>query len=474
MDDFIINNRSRINLLILSLSLVHLLLGLDINIVSISLPALAEHFKVSPGSASGIVWIYFLVLTCFLPAFGKLGDIKGFRYIYLIGIGVFTMGSLLCGLSFSFISIIIFRIIEALGAAVLFALTPAIISTYLPENIRGKAFGINYTFVALGGVIGRTLSGYLIESYGWNSIFFINIPVGIIALLLCMRLIPVKQPEPVSKEFDLSGSIIIFLALFLFLFGVNRGTQVPWFSAEILISILASVILFILFYFREKKISFPLLDLSLLKQKHFAFSVYSFLIIYILTNGMVFLFPFFLQWVKGFSVSDAGLLMAIPSVMQMIFGSLSGFLSDRMNIRSICSAGMFLTLISYIMFIFLGPHSETYYIISALIIFGVAIGTFIPANTNRIMSYAPMFEKGSVSSMMVTILRMGSALGVFLFATIFSVYVPQKNPVASGVSMDIISGGFGITFIVGSVFCVIGVVFALLSGDKNKEKVLVL
>ena len=469
MDEFIINNRSRSNLLILTLSLVHLLLGLDINIVSISLPTIAEHFKINPGSASGIVWIYFLVLTCFLPAFGKLGDIKGFRHIYLIGIGVFTIGSLLCGLSFSFISIITFRIIEALGAAVLFALTPAIISTYLPENIRGKAFGINYTFVALGGVIGRACSGFLITEFGWSSIFFINIPVGIIALLLSIRLIPSKQPEPSSKEFDLPGSIIIFLALFLFLLGVNRGTQNPWFSTEILILISASVIFFILFYIREKKISFSLLDLSLLKKKHFTFSVLSFLVIYILTNGMVFLFPFLLQWVKGFSVSDAGLLLAVPSVMQMLFGSLSGYLSDRVNIRSICTAGMLLTMFSYIMFIFLGPVSNINYVIAALVIFGVAIGTFIPANTNRIMSYAPMFEKGSVSSMMVTILRMGSALGVFLFATIFSFYVPQKNPLASGVSIDTITNGFSITFLVGTVICVIGVVFALLAGDKNKE-----
>jgi DHA2 family metal-tetracycline-proton antiporter-like MFS transporter len=469
MNDLIITERSRSNLLILTLSLVHLLLGLDINIVSISLPTIADHFNINPGSASGIVWIYFLVLTCFLPAFGKLGDIKGFRLIYIIGIGVFTIGSLLCGLSFSFISIITFRIIEALGAAVLFALTPAIISTYLPENIRGKAFGINYTFVALGGVIGRACSGYLITQFGWSSIFFINIPIGIIALLLSLRLIPSKQPEPSLKKFDLPGSVIIFFALFLFLYGVNRGTQIPWLSAEILIPLGASVILLILFYLWEKRISFSLLDLSLLKKKHFTFSVLSFLVIYILTNGMVFLFPFLLQWVKGFSVSEAGLLMAIPSVMQMLFGSLSGFLSDRINIRSICTAGMLLTLFSYILFIFLGPFSDIQYVITALVFFGVAIGTFIPANTNRIMSYAPTFEKGSVSSMMVTILRIGSALGVFLFATIFSFYVPQKNPIASGVNMDTIVNGFSNVFLIGAVISVIGVVFAFFSGDKNKE-----
>ncbi|MCX6163458.1 MAG: MFS transporter, partial [Ignavibacteriae bacterium] len=207
MNDYIITDKSRRFWFILSLSLVHLLLGLDINIVSVSLPTIAEHFGVNAGVASRVVWIYFLILTCFLLGFGKLGDLKGFRKLYLIGISVFTLGSLLSALSFNFNTLVIFRVIQALGGAVLFALTPALIVAYLPLEIRGKVFGINYAFTALGGIIGRGLSGYLIESFGWNSIFMINIPIGILAVIIGLMFIPKAQLLNQSSKYDLKGSI---------------------------------------------------------------------------------------------------------------------------------------------------------------------------------------------------------------------------------------------------------------------------
>ena len=190
MSEYIITDKSRRFWFILSLSLVHLLLGLDINIVSVSLPTIAEHFGVNAGVVSRVVWIYFLILTCFLMGFGKLGDLKGFKKIYLAGISIFTISSFLCGISFDFNALVAFRVLQSIGGAVLFALTPAIISTHIPTEIQGKVFGINYSFVALGGIIGRGLSGYLLDEFGWNSIFFINIPIGIIALIIGMLFIP--------------------------------------------------------------------------------------------------------------------------------------------------------------------------------------------------------------------------------------------------------------------------------------------
>lgn len=472
MNDYIITGKSHRFWFILSLSLVHLLLGLDINIVSVSLPTIAEHFGVNAGVVSRVVWIYFLILTCFLLGFGKLGDLKGFRKIYLTGISVFTLGSLLSALAFDFNSLVLFRVIQALGGAVLFALTPALIVAYLPLEIRGKVFGINYAFTALGGIIGRGLSGYLIESIGWNSIFMINIPIGILAVLIGLKFIPKAQHFNQDAKYDLKGSIFIFLALLTFLFVINAGQEYGWGSVIIISCVVISVLFFIMFFLYEKKINkenntvSPILKFSTLKNRQISFPIITFALIYIITNGMIYLFPFYLQWIRNLPKKEIGLLMAIPSLLQMLSGYLSGTLSDKKSIKIICSTGILLTIVSYITFSFLDANSDYYFVVFSIILYGVAIGIFIPANTNRIMTFAPADQKGSISSLMTTVIRLGSALGVTSFAAIFTAFVPQKNPVQAGVPVVNILSGFKYTFIFGALICILALVINLFVNDR--------
>jgi EmrB/QacA subfamily drug resistance transporter len=329
-------------LLTLTVCIVHFLLGLDINIVSVSLPSISQGLNVTPSSASKVVWIYFLVVTCFLPLSGKLGDLLGFKKLYTTGILIFLIGSVLCGISLSLEMLIVFRVIQAAGGAILFSLTPAIISSFIPEGTKGKTFGINYAFVALGGVVGRAFSGYLLTSFGWSSIFLINIIPGVIALALALKYIPFVSRTEKKLYFDTIGSIYIFIGLFFLLFAINNGQQMGWSNPLILVSFLIAALFLFLFINRETKISFPLFKLHYLKKKKFSYPLISFSIVYIVTNGMVFLFPFYLQWVKSISKEETGLLMTIPSVMQIASGYLGGYLSDNKSIRLICSYGMIL------------------------------------------------------------------------------------------------------------------------------------
>jgi EmrB/QacA subfamily drug resistance transporter len=476
MNEYIITDKSRRFWFILSLSLVHLLLGLDINIVSVSLPTIAEHFGVNAGVVSRVVWIYFLILTCFLLGFGKLGDLKGYRKIYLVGISVFTLGSLLSALAFDFNVLVIFRVVQALGGAVLFALTPALIVAYLPVEIRGKVFGINYAFTALGGIIGRGLSGYLIELVGWNSIFMLNIPIGILAVLIGLKFIPKVQLLNQSAKYDLKGSIFIFIALLTFLFVINAGQEYGWSSIPIIFCIIISILFFIIFILYEKKINneeysaSPLLNFSVIRKRNISFPILTFALIYIITNGMIYLFPFYLQWIRNLPKKEIGLLMAIPSLLQMVSGYFSGTLSDKKNIKIICSVGILLTIISYLTFSFLDVSSNYYFVVISIILYGIAIGIFIPANTNRIMAYAPADQKGSISSLMTTVIRLGSALGITSFAAIFTSFVPQKNPVQSGVPVENILIGFKYTFIFGTLICILCLIINLLVKDKLDNK----
>jgi EmrB/QacA subfamily drug resistance transporter len=453
---------------ILAVCLIHFILGLDINIVSVSLPALAKHFGLSVNEISRVAWVYFLVLTSLLLIWGKLGDIWGFKKLYLFGIIIFLTGSLMCGLSLSFNFLLLSRIVQASGAAMLFSLTPAIIASYISVDSRGKIFGINYSFVAIGGIVGRGLSGYIIENLGWQSIFLINIPVGIVSLIILLIFFPEVKKVSSNKTIDIKGFMLSFVAFFLLLYAFNNANELGWTSPYIILCFFSSLCLFILFYVTESGKKIPFIDLSLIRNPDFSLSTISFFVIYIITNGMVFIFPFYLQSVKQFPLKEAGFMMVIPSVMQAVTGYIAGIFADKIGCRKICLTGITLSLISYFLFIFLSPSTEIIFIILALVIFGIAIGMFVPANTNMIMSYAPDDKKGIISGLMISFNRAGSALGVCLFSAIFSFYVPAFKMSEINPSQTFV--GIKYTFIFGFTALIISL-FATYFSKENKNKI---
>ena len=447
--------------LVFILGVIHFLLGLDINIVGISLPSIANYFQTTPNNVSAIVWVYFLIITCFLLFFGKFGDDFGFRKIYLSGIAVFTAGSLFSAISPGLTYLIASRVIQAIGAAVLFALTPAIISADVPDDIKGRAYGINYSFVAIGGVIGRSSSGFLIDYFGWRAIFLINIPVGIFALYVAYKILPESIRRKSDKPFDYFGTLYIFLSLFSLLFIINKIVEFGILSPVILISLAVFIIFVTLFIIRQQNFSNPLFNLSLLKNKNLSIHFLLFLVIYIITNGTIFLFPFFLLSLKVYSAKQIGLMMTVPSVMQMFSGYLSGRLAEKSSPKSIMSIGLAVLFISYIGNTFLEANSSFTLIIILMAVYGFAIGFSIPVNTNAVMKYSSQYNKGSLSSFMTTLVRTGSALGTCLFAAIYNFFMPQSG------STNLIPA-FRYTFIFGVIVIFIGLVLLVLL-DENEQ-----
>ncbi len=457
--------------LILNLCLIHFLLGLDINIISVSLPSIASHFNVAVNVVSRVVWVYFLVLTCFLLAFGKLGDIKGFKKIYFSGIVVFLIGSILCYFANDFNLLVAFRVLQAFGSAVLFALTPAIIASGIPVEIRGKVYGINYSFTALGGIIGRAASGFLIEGLGWNSIFLINIPIGIAALYITYKYLQNYNSGKSETRFDIIGTMLIFFGLLSLLYAINVGDDFGWTSFTIVSLFISSFALISLFIIRQFKISFPLLNLRLLKNANISFSVLSFVFVYMITNGMIYITPFLLLWIKGFPKQTAGLIMAVPSLFQFFSGYLSGYLSDKINSAKVRIIGMIIIAVSLLSYTIIKPDTDIFWVILILAVYGFAIGFFIPANTNKIMTSAPLQNKGIVSSFMTTSIRLGSAFGVVFFGAVFSYFVPQKNPLENGIDILTVLKGFNAAFIFGFAIALTGLLFVYFSKKPNAENI---
>lgn len=457
-------NRKTFGLLVV-ICLVHFLLGFDINIVSISLPSISKYFNIQPDEATRIVWLYFLILTCFLQIFGKLADIKGFKTLYITGIATFSIFSLLCGISNGFHELTIFRVFQSVGSAILFSLTPALISLYFQDEIKGKIFGINYSFVALGGVVGRFFSGILIEEFSWRAIFIVNLPIALIALIIGIFAIPQIKKGLQVKKFDIQGSAILFLSLFGLLYLLNIINKTDLFIDKI-ITLLLFLLFLPIFIYWELKISFPLLNLRLLKNKNLTKHLIIFLLIYIFTNGMIFLTPFFLQNIFGFSIILTGFLMTITSIGQVFSGYLSGFLADLVKSKYIIFSGLILTLISLILFSkLLNGINNISFIIILLAIYGISVGLSIPANTKSVMGYAPEYEKGSVSGFMITVIRIGSALGITLYATLFSMLVGEQ------IHSLPFADGYKYIFLFGALLSLIGAIFSLTlknNTDKNQ------
>ncbi len=446
--------------------LVHFFLGFDINITSISLSSISQYFNIPPEITSRIVWLYFLIVTCFLQIFGRIGDIKGYKNIYILGISIFSISSILCGLSQSFFELTLFRVLQAIGGAILFGLTPAIISKYFKDEITGKIFGINYSFVALGGVIGRFTSGLLIENFSWKAIFLVNIPIFITTFILGIFFIPREEVKNQGeKKFDLLGSFLIFSGLFGLLYFLNIVNTTDLHSYKIIFSLLLFLIFFPLFIYRELKISFPLLNLRLLRNFTLSKHLLIFLIIYIYTNGIIFISPFYLQNIFNYSVITVGFLMTITSIAQVFSGYISGHLADKINSRYILFSGMTLTFITFISFSLLNSNSNINTIIIVLGLYGISVGLSIPVNTKEVMRFAPQFSKGSVSGFMITIIRTGSALGICLFGILYSVFIESNFRNSEGNTNN-----YNYIFLAAAIISLVGVVITLtLKSNRKKE-----
>jgi DHA2 family metal-tetracycline-proton antiporter-like MFS transporter len=441
--------------------------SLDSTIVNISLPVISEYYHVEFGLVSWIVMAYLLVEASFLLVFGKLGDIHGFRKIFIAGFAVFTLGSLLCGLSDTIYHLIAFRVLQGIGGAALVAVGPAMVAVFLPPDKRGWAFGIIATVVSLGIAAGPILGGFLTEYLSWHWIFFINVPFGIAAVCAAYYLFPKDQPVRSTGKFDVAGSVLICAALTTLLYPLNQGLNLGWTSPAVLGLVTLSCILWVWFFVHEHRCSDPLVDLSLFNNRNFDLGNCAGLLLMLCYAGSEFLLPFFFENIHGYTPSVAGLLLAVPAVALMVVGPVAGAFSDKYGPRLITSIASLLAAISFILFSMFTVTTSLGFIITALILFGIAIGLFFPPNMSQILTDGGAGGEGVVSSVMMTIRNTGSVLGVALFSTIVVQVILGLSPHATAVTANTIpvhvfTAGFQAAFIVGIALSIVALVLSVL------------
>jgi EmrB/QacA subfamily drug resistance transporter len=454
-------------LLLILVSVAGFMGALDTTIVNISLPTMATYFSTSITIVSWVAMAYLLTLSATLIAFGKFADIRGYRKVYLWGFAIFAIGSLACGmLSMTIGELVGFRILQAIGAAMLQAIGGAMITMYLPAATRGKALGIMTTFVSVGVAAGPVLGGLLTTYLSWHWIFLINVPVGIIAILLGIRVLPKDNiAEGVRQQFDATGAGILFAALGTLIFAMNMGTTLGLTSPVIIASVLGSAIFWVIFVIWESRCPVPLIDLSFFKNHNYTLANIAAMTGMMLVSGTSFIMPFYLEIAKGLKTDIAGLFLMVPAVALMVMGPLAGRLSDRVGSRRICIAAALCYITANILFMQMTQDTAFWYIIVALALNGAAAGLFIPPNFNLILGLSPRGSEGVVSSVAMTARNIGSVIAVAMYGTFFIITAFAGIKVTSGTSgitMSMLITGFHSVFIFGTVLGGVVLVLSLL------------
>jgi len=465
----------RAKLILLAVAVGTFMSALDSSVVNIALPSISSHFKAPLFIIEWVVMSYLLVISSLLLTYGRLGDMYGHKKIYIAGFVIFTIGSLLCGVAPTIAMLIAFRAVQALGAGMLMSMGPAIVTDVTPAYRRGKALGITAVAVSVALTTGPVLGGFLTTHFGWQSIFFINIPIGIIGTFWVYKIVP-NQSLCEVQNFDVAGAATVFLALMSILIPLSYTEKYGWGNSYIIASLIFGVLLLLLFVYIENKIKSPMMDLGLFKSRLFTMSNVSALINYMAQFSVTLLMPFYLMQLKGLPPSKAGLMLIPMPVTMMIVAPISGALSDRFDSRYISSAGM--GLISFGIFLLsrLSFDSTTAYIILTLAIIGLGSGLFQTPNNSAIMGSVPGNRRGIASSMLATMRNMGMVMGVAVSGALFSSRLGYLKSVMSsqgiaGSKLEVASfmGALSFTLAVSSVLAAAAILTSLMKGSTKSE-----
>jgi EmrB/QacA subfamily drug resistance transporter len=391
---------------------VGILLGtIDASIVNIALPTLVREFNASFSTVQWVALAYLLTLSTLTLTMGRLGDMIGKKQIYIAGMVVFTIGSMLCGISQSIYWLIGFRVFQAVGAAMSAALGTAVIIEAFPSHERGKALGAGGAFVSFGIIAGPALGGILIDFISWRWVFYVNIPIGIVGVILALRFVPnIKSKK--GQRFDYWGAGTVFISQLALMLALTVGQRIGFGSPFIIGLFTACLLFFFLFLHVESRFEHPMMDLGLFKNPLFGINLLNGIISFFSIGGLIILTPFYLENVLNYHPLQVGLILAIIPIAGGIASPISGILSDRFGTRPITILGLLFMIGGYIGLTTLSAHTTTLeYILKSMPV-GLGMGIFQTPNNSAIMGAAPSQRLGLVSSLLPVTRTLGNSSGI--------------------------------------------------------------
>ena len=395
---------------------------IDGSIVNIALPTLVRSFNTDFATVQWVVLAYLLTITTLILSVGRLADMIGKKPIYTIGFIVFTLGSVLCGLAPTIYWLIAFRVLQAIGAAMIMALGMGIITEAFPPSERGKALGISGSLVSIGIVAGPTIGGFLIDALSWRWIFYVNLPVGIIGTLMVIRYVPDIKPTG-RQRFDYFGALTLLLSLLSGLTALTLGQQSGFSNQRILLLFGSWLFFLIIFIVIELRIDQPMVDLRLFQNRLFSINLLTGFLTFITIAGTIILIPFYLENVLGYDTRQVGLLLAAVPIAMGITAPISGSVSDRYGTRPITVIGLIVLLIGYYSLTSLGTNTNIMGYLLRFLPIGIGMGIFQSPNNSAIMGTPPSERLGIVSGLLAITRTLGQTTGIAILGAIWSARV---------------------------------------------------
>ena len=392
---------------------------LDQTIVNLALPKIISDFGITVSAAGWIATAYILANAVFVPIWGKLGDTIGRKKVYIWGFSIFILGSALAGLSWNLSSMIVFRVIQSIAGSADYPTAMAILAvTFRQGKERAQALGIWSSSFAAAIVFGPLLGGPLIDNFGWRSVFLVNIPIGILGIVMAIRFINESRSEQKTTYFDWWGALTLGGMLSSLVLVLDQGTTWGWMSANSLMCYMSMAVLFIVFIKIEHKVPEPIVDLKFFKIPAFVNVLVNNFIVFMGMMGGVFLIPIFAQTFLGYNATQAGYLFVPMAIALMIASPIGGQLTGRVQSRYVIFASTLVAAIGIFLLHGLDPKSSALAIAIPLSIMAFGMGFGMAQRTNVVASVVPQNEIGIASSILALVRNISGAFGIAIFATI--------------------------------------------------------
>jgi len=443
---------------------------LDSSIVNVALPTLANEFNADVKIVAWVVQSYILTLVALLLIGGKMLDIWGERKLFAIGFTLFTIGSALCAFSTSIYMLIFSRVFQGLGGSVLMSSNQGLIAKSFPPHQRGRVLGTIGTVVSVGLATGPPLGGFLIGALGWRAIFYINLPIGLAAVIYSLKILSNNPTKKDNRKFDWSGSVLIVIGLCVLFLGLNYGIDYGWDNPRVIALIIFSLFVLLLFLYNESRVAHPILKLNLFLNRYFSQSCAASFLAFIGLMASSILMPFYLQNVVGFLPQKVGLLMmAVPASMFLV-APFAGWLSDIIGTRIPATLGLGILATGLYSLSLLQPDSTSIDIIWRFCLVGIGMGVFASPNTNAILSAVPKSSVGIASGLTALMRTSGIAFGTALTVTLFTFF---RNQTVAGISADeagLYLSGIKPVFVVAALVIVFNMINSITRGKRPKQQ----
>lgn len=448
---------------------------LDGSIVNVSLPIMAKNLNVTNEAISWVVTAYLITIAATILIFGRLGDIRGKTQVFMAGMVVFTLGSLLCGISGSIYTLVATRVLQGIGAAGTMSTSQGIITQIFPSNERGRALGIVGSFVALGSLAGPPLGGLIAGSLSWQFIFLINVPIGIATFILSLKILP-KSSERKAEKLDAKGAILFTISIVSLFSSLILGEDAGYSYPAILAGFLLSIVTMAIFLVVERRLPVPMLNLGIFGNKLFSLSIFCGFITFVAISCSNIIQPFYLQDVMKQSPTATGLILMTYPLILAVVAPASGHLSDRIGSEFLTFLGLLLTSAGLFFMATLNETTPVWHMIVFIAIMSVGNGLFQSPNNSLIMSTVPRNMLGIAGSINSLIRNLGMVTGIALSTTLLyssmskmlgyhvSTYVPGKD--------NAFVYGMGVVYVTAGIVCAAGAFLTALRlyGRKSRRE----